>query len=421
MGAWEDERYWPFYLLYGRIGYAADTPPRVWLRAYRARYPEVAAAPLARGIEAASKILPLITAFHMPMHPMLVYWPELSTGGALFAEHNHNRAYVRTRHYGDVSYGSTEPSDPGLFYGINEYAHDRWRGTIQAKYTPLQVGDWLREYARSAQTAVAEADAALSEHGGEPEAGSEYRAARADILVLADLAAYHAAKIEAALSLALSRQADQANQQASAAAHLGQALRHMVAARERWVALAERGKAAYHDPLEFNAGHGTARRGTWADRTSELDADVARLEALLESVLAGGRIPTRRDEPESERQIETVAPPQLELRLPLQWPAGRDLPVEATLSGSSKLPSGLALHYRRTNQLEGAFRQIDMVHAAEGYRAVIPGNCLEPEWDLLVYVAAVLSEAQVFIHPGLQDAVSPLPYRIVRIVASKRA
>lgn len=418
-GAWEDERYWPFYLLWGRIGYTADTPSHVWQRAYRARYPQAVAAPLARGIEAASKILPLITAFHMPMHPMLVYWPELSTGGALFAEHNHNQGYVRTRHYGNVSYGSAEPSDPGLFYGIDEYARDRRHREIQARYTPLQVAEWLRECARRARAALAEADAALAVRGGEPEA-AEYRAARTDVLMLADLGAYHAAKVEAALSLALSREVERSAQQGDVAAYLGEALRHMIAARESWIALAERGKAAYHNPLEFNAGHGSARRGTWADRTSELDADAARLEALLEVALSGSRTADRRELP-GKQQIDSVEAPQLELHLPLHWPAGRNLPVEVTLSGPSKLPSGLTLRYRRTNQLEGPFRRIDMAHTADGYRAVIPGSYLQPEWDLLVYVTAVLSEAQVLIHPGLLSAASPLPYQIVRVEGSERA
>lgn len=412
-GDWEDERYWPFYLLYGRIGYAADTPPRVWERAYRTRFPEAAAAPLARAIEAASKVLPLITAFHMPMHPMLVYWPELSTGGALFAEHNHNQGYVGTRHYGDISYGRTEPSDPGLFYGIDGYARDRWRGETEGKYTPLQVRDWLREYAQAARAAASEADRALGE-GGEGDAGSEYKAARVDVLMLADLAAYHAAKVEAALSLALSREAERAGQKADVAAYLSGALRACVAARDSWTALAERGSAAYHDPLQFNAGHGTARSGTWADRTSELEADVAKLEALLEAALAGSQAAVREDEP----QVETAAAPQLEMDLPVRWPAGRDLPVDVTLSEQEGLPHGLALRYRHTNQLEGPFEQVEMVEAADGYRATIPGSYLQPEWDLLVYVAAVLSEEQVLIHPGLYSPVSPLPYWIVCIDGS---
>jgi hypothetical protein len=421
MGAWEDERYWPFYLLFGRIGYAADTPPQVWERAFRTHYPEGAAAPLARGLAAASKILPLITAFHMPMHPMLVYWPELSTGGALFAEHNHNRGYNHTRHYGDVSYGKTEPSDPGLFYGIDAYARDWWRGQIEAKYTPLQVRDWLRAFAGEARAAVARADRAVAqadramvERDGAAKGRSEYRAARIDLLMLADLADYHAHKVGAALSLALSREAGGAGQHAEAGAYLSQALRQCVEARDDWNALAARGKAAYHDPLQFNAGHGTARSGTWADRTVELEADVAMLEALLEAALEAGREPAEVDLPPATGS-EAPEPPQLQMDVPATWRAGRDLPVEVAVSGRERLPGGLMLRYRHGNQLEGPFKRIEMAETAAGYRAAIPGAYITEEWDLLVYVAGLLSPQQALIYPGLYSPVSDLPYWVVRI------
>jgi hypothetical protein len=413
-GAWEDERYWPFYLLFGRIGYAADTPPQIWQRAFRAHYPGEAAAPLACGLEAASKVLPLITAYHMPMHPMLVYWPELSTGGALFAEHNHNRGYNRTRHYGDVSYGSTEPSDPGLFYGIDEYARDLGRGQIEAKYTPFQVRDWLRAFAEEARPAVAQADRAVAQQGGRAHKGSEYRTARIDVLMLADLAAYHASKVEAALSLALSREAKHAGLQAESAAYLSQALRQCVEARGHWTALAERGKAAYHHPLQFNAGHGSARSGTWADRTGELDADLAMLEALLEAALEGGTGLAHADKPLTMDGGEAAVPPQLQVHVPATWRAGRDLPIEVVVSGRERLPGGLMLRYRHTNQLEGPFERIEMAEAADGYRAVIPGAYIQEEWDLLIYVAGLLSPQQALICPGLYSPVSDLPYWIVR-------
>ncbi|MFN2129712.1 MAG: hypothetical protein ACK2VD_04255 [Anaerolineae bacterium] len=420
MGAWEDERYWPFYLLFGRIGYAADTPPWVWERAFRAHYPEEAALSLARGLEAASKILPLITAFHMPMHPMLVYWPELSTGGALFAEHNHNRSYNHTRHYGDVSYGSTEPSDPGLFYGIDAYAHDRWHGAIEARYTPLQVRDWLRAFAGEARAAVAQADRAIAQAdravtpSRAVSQGHEYRAARVDLLMLADLAAYHASKVEAALSLALSREAAHAGQQAEAGAYLSQALRHCVEARDHWAALSARGKAAYHHPLQFNAGHGTARSGTWADRTVELEADVATLEARLEAALEGGRESAQADKLPATGS-EAAEPPRLQVDVPAAWRAGRDLAVAVAVSGRKRLLDGLMLRYRHTNQLEGPFERIKMVETANGYEATIPGTYIQQEWDLLIYVAGLLSPQQALIYPGLYSPVSDLPYWVVRI------
>jgi len=245
--------------------------------------------------------------------------------------------------------------------------------------------------------------------------GHEYRAVRVDLLMLADLAAYHASKVEAALSLALSREAAHAGQQAEAGAYLSQALRHCVEARDQWAGLAERGKAAYHDPLQFNAGHGTARSGTWADRTVELDADVAMLEALLEAALEGGRELAEVDWPPATGGSAEAAPPRLQMHVPATWRAGRDLPIEVAVSGGERLPDGLVLRYRHTNQLEGPFERIEMSKTANGYRATVSGTYVQEEWDLLIYVAGLLSPQQALIYPGLYSPVSDLPYWFVRI------
>ena len=139
---------------------------------------------------------------------MLTYWPELTTGAALFAENNYNRRFNGT-FYGDVSYGSAEPSDPGLFYGIDEYAKDRVKGRIKGKYTPLQVRNWLQGFANDVRGAVSQADPWIFDPSiGDPGIGrrstSEFRALRLDLLMLADLATYHTEKILAAVALGLS-------------------------------------------------------------------------------------------------------------------------------------------------------------------------------------------------------------------------
>jgi hypothetical protein len=234
-----------------------------------------------------------------------------------------------------------------------------------------------------------------------------------DVLMLADLAAYHACKTEAALSLALSREAESAGQPTDAGAYLGRALRACIEAREHWTVLSGRGKAAYHDPLQFNAGHSTARSGTWRDRTIELDADVA----MLEAALAEGRETAQADGPLSEGEPAAVESPELGMHVPATWRAGRDLPIEVAVFGREQLVDGLTLRYRHTNQLEGPFMRIEMTETTRGYGAVIPGEYIQAEWDLLIYVTGLLSAEQALIYPGLYSPVSELPYWIVRISA----
>ena len=39
-GKWEDERFWMWYIAYGRLGYSADTDPEVWKRVFRKHFGE---------------------------------------------------------------------------------------------------------------------------------------------------------------------------------------------------------------------------------------------------------------------------------------------------------------------------------------------------------------------------------------------
>ncbi len=398
-GDWEDERHWLFYLLYGRIGYSARTSAQVWRRVLKQHF-GTASAPLEQGIYTAGRILPLVTAFHMPVHPMLHYWPELSTGAALFAEHNHNVQFNRG-YYAPVSYGSAEPSDPGLFYGIDEYADDEARRQIQGKYTPLQVGEWLIGFAADVRAALSTAQEMI-----DTDHSAEYRALRLDLSMLADLAEYHAHKIRAALGLARYR---------LSAAHtsLSAARDAAVAARSSWAALSEKGRGSYYDPLEFNAGQSRARAGQWHDYLAELDADIAQLaEMLSHSSRAEASVGENRAvSGESSTPLFTVQvvdPPQ-------RWQPGQDLPIRVRSASREHWKEAPVLHFRHANQLEGAFQQIPMQPTDDGFIAVIPGDAIQRHWDLLLYVSAVLAPHTVWIYPGLYHPVHPLPYFVISI------
>jgi hypothetical protein len=403
-GRWEDERYWLYYLIWGRVGYSRSTASEVWQRELKGRFGEKVADPLELALRSASKIIPLVTAFHMPMHPMLTYWPEFSTGAALFAENNHNTRF-NGNFYGDVSYGSAEPSDPGLFYGVDEYANDRAKNRIRDKYTPLQVASWLQGFAEAVKEGVGKVDRVIG-----AKSTPEIRALRLDLLMLADLAAYHTDKILSAVALGLSSNTKGADRNR----YLRMSLERIAEARTAWISLSERGSGAYHDPLEFNAGSSTARRGQWRDYIPELDADMARLEALLNDEKQTDSHSPAGFPVTSRPLAEAKAWPRLEIEVPSVWPAGKELAIEVQTGAADRFPNGLTLRYRHTNQLEGAFKSVKMKPTDKGFVGVIPGRYILKEWDLLVYITGVLSSETVLIHPGLYHPVHPLPYFVVK-------
>ncbi len=392
-GTWEDERYWMTYLTFGRLGYSTETPAEVWERELAARFPEGAAAAVLDAYASGGKILPLITAFHMPVHPQLAYWPEVSTGAALFEEHNH-RPY---KYMGKMmSYLTSEPSDPGLFYGVSEYVADAAAGKLRPKYTPLQAGEWLATLAANVRDAIKRAGAVRG-----IEKAPEWPGTELDSLMLADIAEYHSHKVKAAVALAW-------HQLKADPKRLAESHTAMVAAREVWRRLAERG-AAFHDNLVFQAGGLTGgRMGHWRDWLPELDKDVEKLAAMVKG--AGGAASPAAAAQRVQRDVASI-----KAVVPASAQAGRDLEVRLVVDAIDGQGAQWTLFYRHANQLEGPFRTAVMERCDRGFKAVIPAAYVTAEWDLLLYFGSVL-EGQAVLHPGVWHASEPMPYYVVRVV-----
>jgi hypothetical protein len=390
--SWEDERYWFWYLVFGRLGYSAAVDPAVWRREFDRRFGRTATPHVERAFTSASRVLPLITAFHMPKHPMLHYWPEMSTGAALFAENNIETSFR------DVSYSHAEPSDPGLFYSIVNYVADLTTDSVRGKYTPLQVAAWLADLSAQITAALERC-----EQIGQLNDNREFQAARRDFLMLADLASYHSHKARAAVELELSSPAGRAE-------HLPAAHRHMTHARDVWHSLAVRGGETYCANLEFGAGSSTARRGNWSERQVEIDADIAQLErTMADADIAVGSGNGSKD----AIQRAPVFHPSLECDLPDRHSPHADLRVELR-STEEDAPVDVCMHFRHPNQLEGRFQQLPMTGTGNTFHATIPASYITDEWDLLIYFSCLCSNEPA-LFPGINNPQHPLPYFIVDV------
>ena len=394
-GSWEDERFWMWYIVYGRLGYNPETDPAVWRDEFTARFG--AAGPLLeQALSAASKILPMITTIHMPVHPSLRYWTELNTGWALFAENNLNQPKPYDWQHG-ITYGSTEPSDHGLFYGVDEYVADLRQGKFQGKYSPLQAARWLDDLAAETLAALRAAGAVDS---------PEYRAMSVDLNMLADLARYHADKLRAATALALWRATSESARLSDAALLLDRAIAH-------WKSLAEQGSENYYHDLNFSSAGSETRRGTWADLTKELEADRATLAGLLqENGVAAGDTLSACYEP-APLPVESR---QLAADLPETARAGCPLRIEVTTAAFGEAEAVPVLHYRHTDQTEGLFHTLPMERTATGYAATIPADYVTSQWDLQLYVTIQGPSGACVMLPGLYHPIYPYPYHVVTVV-----
>ncbi len=393
-GKWEDERFWMWYIVFGRLGYNRKADPEIWQSEFAARFGKAGPA-LEKTLSVASRIIPLITTIHMPVHPSLRYWTELSTGWALFFENNLDKPQDYDL-FKRVTYGSTEPSDQGLFYGIDEYAKDGAKQEFAGKYSPLQTSRWLLDLADETENGLKNSAADVSD----PKS-PEYLAMCTDLTMLVYMARYHAYKMRAALALAKWDLTKDGKWLSDCALLLDEAV-------GQWNALSSLGLEKYYKDLDFSSAGSKTRRGTWADRTCELEADEKTLSALLSENGV-----TRAEKLYAEYEPEEASVVTADLPDCVQ--AGKELVVTAYLQGIQESETVPVLHYRHVNQTEGLFHTIPMQWNGTAYCASVPAEYITSDWDLMVYVTVQDKSGTCGMFPGVYHSVYPYPYHVITV------
>lgn len=398
---YEDERYWMWYLSYGRLSYNPEASPEVWQREMRARFGEYAR-DMEQAYLASGKILPLITTAHFPEHPSMHYWPELYGSAALFAENNYEPWFTPAGSPWKTGkwYGNADPSDEALFCSVEKYVEGRLEGRPVHCYSPLAVGDWYFALATKTMEAVRQLEKA--------ENNREIRACVVDFTMLANLGFYHAHMVQAAYHLCMFYKTGDSN-------CLLPSYKAMYFAWQAFGKVSELGTKYYARNLEFDAGDSTNRNGNWEDRmVHQVDADLRTLEALLD------RYEIAHDKPVAEEYHSLVeaSAGQLNFRdnVPRRWTPGT--PLKVTLSaeimqeyGAGKKP---VVHYRNVNMRDGTFRKIRMKTEGKYLTAVIPGEYITAEYNLYIYFTAEDGSGNIHVHPGIYHPDYPLPVYVVR-------
>ena len=238
---WEFERYWLFYLLWGRLSYDPKTPETVWTRELRARF-GAAGLDVMEAYKASSGVLTEIVAAHLA-DPNMYLWPEINPGGLIDA-------------YKDV-----RPSDWRLIASPEEAARSRLQGVASAKQTPEQTAGRLRALAARTEQGLSQARARLApDH-------KEWRSSEADFSVLALLARFHAHQQIAAERLAwFDETADPSA--------LPAARRELEAALGVWEKLVQLTDGLYPAEMAF----GPDDVGRWKDKLPYVRHDLKLLE-----------------------------------------------------------------------------------------------------------------------------------------------
>ncbi|MCX6623783.1 MAG: hypothetical protein NTY38_22515 [Acidobacteria bacterium] len=360
------ERYWMFYLLWGRLSYDPKTPERVWMDELRRRFGPAAAAGVLDAYTYSSRALNEIVASHME-NPNMYVWPEISPGKRV------------------DEYAKVPPSDWRLIASPQEAVRNRLRGTASAKQSPRETALLLDELAAHAERATARAAGQIpSDHA------AEWLGTESDFRVLAALARYHARKMLAAESVA-------EFQETHGAQALGRAATEIEKSAVIWRGLARYTEGLYPPAMAY----GPADTGHWQDKLTIIEADREVVEEL------------RREGPLTEKAAlpdprpRTAAPDVTHIAPPVAVP-GQPLGLKLHFRPAGRVKT-VRLHYRPLNALE-KFRTLESSAASPSF--LIPAADVTANWDLLYYFELLDGQGSACFYP---DPFERTPYFVVSV------
>ncbi|MEJ0061394.1 MAG: hypothetical protein WDM79_18325, partial [Terricaulis sp.] len=277
-----------------------------------------------------------------------------------------------------------------LFASIEEHAGEVLAGQWGAKYTPLEVAQWLDDLAASVEADLVAAGAAND---------VETRRLMIDVRILAGLGRFFAAKFRAGVLFAI-------HQHTMNGGALHEAIEQYRIARTAWAGLCEHARV-YADDLSVSDKYSERRH--WIEQLPSIDADIARLEKLPASAAGDARV------------SEAV-------RLALGAPRARSAPIthnpqvrfqrNQALSLSVAAAQGRAVtsvrcYYRHVNQAE-RWQDVEMVAEAGMHRCVIPAAYTDSPYPLQYYFASTEASGAIDLYPGLGPDLTDEPYFVVR-------
>ena len=388
---WDWEKYIYGHRVWGRLLYNPDSDPDPWQRYMKTELGPGAQA-MEKALASASRILPTVTTAHAASAGNNTYWPEVYLNQSL-VDADHPGPYRDSpvpRVFGNVS-----PLDPQLFARINDFADELLEGKRSGKISPLEVAQWIEDYAAAATTELAGA----TSRAKKDSAG--FRRFAIDVEIQAGLGRFFGAKFRSGVLYRIyERSQDRAALEAC--------LRHYRIARAAWAELANRAKLVY--VADITVGENPQLRGHWLDRLAAMDADIEAVAARLSAANSGTsstKVAAAIKEALGRPQRRAV---QCSHKPPARFQGGQPLEIVAAVEGS---PSSVLLHYRHLNQAE-RFNTAEMNRAAE-YRSVIPAAYTASTYPLQYYFE-VQSGAGAALYPGYAHDRPGTPYFVVRSI-----
>lgn len=394
------EKFLYTYRVWGRSMYSSSTDPNGWRRLLHSQLRE-AAQPAAEALAQASRILRVVTTARSPSAANNSYWPEMYTNMPV-ADPSLNHIYHDTlapRVFNNVS-----PLDPELFSQINDFTKEKLSGNSSAKYSPIEVAEWLEGFAEAASRNLAKAKA-----HARPAASAEFRRLEADVSIQCDIGRFFAWKVRSGVLFAL-------YEQSGSRSALEQALSAYRRARSYWAEAASNAEGVYLKDITY--GIEANLRGNWSDRLPAIDQDIAAMTEIL----------SRHGTTESAKEISAPAVTSFirEILLPVRrvqisaqhrpperFQPGQPLELAIEPSRAHAANIRVLLNYRHVNQGE-YYQQVEMQFDGSHYGAAIPAPYTKSPYSLEYFFETREGPDEASIYPGFAPLLANQPYFVAR-------
>jgi len=181
---WDWEKYLYTLSVFGRLQYNPETDPNVWRRSLRKQFGVSLA--VEQALANASRILPIVLTAHDPSAANNTYWLEMYTNQPI-ADPEIKHPYTDTP--SPKLFGNVSSLDPQLFISINDFAKELLKGERSGKYTPVEIAQWIEDYAEAAAKNLAQANK-VAEKQNRPE----FRRMAIDVAMQVELGRFFGAK-----------------------------------------------------------------------------------------------------------------------------------------------------------------------------------------------------------------------------------
>ena len=386
---WQKFEY--YYRVWGRKLYDPESSPEP-TRRYLRHSVGRADVSLETALANSSRILALLTSAHLPSASNHAFWAELYTNMPIVLG-------AEPSPYGDTPtpkcFATVSPLDPQLFSTIAEHAQDLLAARVNAKYSPIEVAQWMEDFTAASSQALAQARTQARSRDA-----LEFRRIEEDVLIQNGLGAFFAAKLRSGVLYAIFEQTGDAQ-----AGKL--ALDHYKTARAAWAQMTARAALVYMSDISY--GDVPMRRGHWTDRIPAIDADIDAMQqklasppAVASSAGAEQAIAAAIGKPSRPSAHCTHTAPE-------SFHPGNPLPLSLSVTDSIQ---SVRLHYRHVNQAE-RWLSTEMQSGNGRYSAAIPAEYTQSPYPLQYYFELTHSGSAASLYPPFNSTLSNQPYYAV--------